>query len=298
MYAAAVRGINYLIHLLEDCATSDRQLLIGFFVGLDTSSHPFLAQNPSVRFVVRWLIASVYDSIETDAAVPGFDLGLLCDLHFATRYLPSRQRAALEPLLAEARRSLQLHRRRYLSRQRRACARVAHRSARSKAVGPRINWEGRLLEVLDQRHAEVLGLALDNDAYYSSAVRELKTLSFCRAYELELFNLLTHTSYGLSLWHRRPVYGNNTAESLCTHGLEFLDWLQAASPYRDDPEILAGCADAFLKGGPFAWGWTSHLGNIVRILLDTQASDGGWATARSEPRGLAGDDLYACYHPV
>lgn len=298
LYAAAVSGINYLIRLLECCSTADRHLLIGFFVGLETSSHPFLAGNPSIRAVVSWLIAGVRDSIQTDAAAPDFDLALLCDLHFAVPYLPAAQQAWLRPRLAQARRSLHLHRRRYLARQRRALEPASRRSGGAATRRRRIYWDQRLVEVLDQRHAQVLGLALDNDAYYRATVRELETIPFRRANALELFNLLTHTSYGLSLSHRRPMYGNPTAGRLCARGVAFLDWLRASGLYRDDPEVLAGCADAFLKGTSRAWNSTPHLGGVLRLVLDTQAADGSWTADGSEPAGLAEDDFYFRYHPV
>jgi len=92
------------------------------------------------------------------------------------------------------------------------------------------------------------------------------------------------------------MYGNNTAESLSAHGLAFLDWLRARGHYEDDPEILAGCADAFLKGGPLAWDSTPHLGRILQLVLDTQALDGSWSKDCSEEQSP--DDLYSLYHPV
>ncbi len=298
VYRAALAGVNHLVRLLHGHRGLEDHLL-AICVDLETSLHPFLAENRHLRALVselvRTLVAEIEDSPEA-LSPPSWDLYLLGTLQLALPQLPAGERRRPQRLLAGVRRRLrEVPPRRYTAVESAPAARIGERDGSGEA-----RWERWLHRVVEARYAHGLGAELDLDRFYARSASRIEAVPFSPDYALELFNVLTHIAYAMSFYNRIPLSGDPVADRLADHGLRYLAWLQERDLYARDPEILAGFVDAFLKGTCRAYDATPWWGSIVRLLLDTQHSDGGWgeATGVSAPGDLEPDALYAVYHPT
>jgi hypothetical protein len=284
VYRSALAGLDYLVRFLGGHGIADHLLSIS--VDLETSLHPFLADNRHMRANVARLARTLMAELEEtpDAILPdSWDLYLLGSLRHAEPQLAPAERRRSRQVLDPIERRL---------RATDAC-RYRALDAVSTDDDAEEAWERWLHQVVEARYAHDLGAAVDLESFYERTVADLTEIPFAPGYALELFNVMTHAAYGLSAYNRIPLRGHAVANRLADHGLSFLGWLRDHDLYANDPEILAAFVDAFLKGTSRGYGSTPEFGSIVRLLLDTQESDGGW-----HPNNAEAEDLYPLYHPT
>ncbi|MGH9465366.1 MAG: hypothetical protein ACRD0X_06930 [Thermoanaerobaculia bacterium] len=299
LYRAALAGLDFLVRFLGRHGITDH--LLAICADLETSLHPFLADNRRMRGNVARLARIHVAELEATPEPDSWDLYLLGSLsHAEPQLAPAVRRRSRRILEAIAERL-----RAAPGFDDGGVASVVIESFAASGTRPAVEpdaeeaWEHWLHQVVEARYAHDLGAQIDLDAFYARTVADLVEIPFARSYALELFNVMTHAAYGLSAYHRIALRDHAVANRLADHGLSLLRWWREQGLYPDDPEILAAFVDAFLKGTSRGYGSTPEFGSIVRLLLDTQGSDGGWHPNDGAGEGASEEmDLYPLYHPT
>lgn len=308
VYRSVLRGLRFIVDLLNDHDIEDLRNLFAIFVNLQTSLNPFLSKNPYFRTITATLAQQIAGEVEDEISDDYEDVMLLCDLHHAVPALPARQRRSLKGLLRRAEECL--HKDdpyRYVLKDNpvteafRAGDNIALTEKDLDGGDPEETiWALWMYQVLEVGCCAFLGFDVDVERFYERTVLEIVEIPFREGYEIDLVNVMTHASYGMTLFNRRPMFGNAAATRLAAHGVKLFEWLERNSLSNDDAELLAEFLDGFLKGPSLGYNSDPCFGTITERVLDSQEAEGNWAPVELDDDDYdnATDYLYDLYHPT
>lgn len=298
VYKSVLEALNFTFGFLNQNQMAADDDFLSLYIEFQTSLNPFLSQNTHVESAISSLTSTVVSDVERDLSSNFDNLCVLCDLKFAIHILPAKEQSKLRMLLRKAYKIVKNiefdFEENLIVKTLRECGDIPDGTEYEDA------WEQWLLQVVDVRYADFLGLDVHADEYYQKTVAQIVEIPFCEKYLYELQNLITHASLGMSGFNRILRYRHADMDKLASRGMAFFSWLESNHLHSEDPETIGGCLDAFWKGPSRYYDSDPRIGRITDRLLESQRNDGSWRAEdhRRSDWDTEADYLYSQYHPT
>lgn len=298
VYDSVLSALNFTFRFLNQNENADEDDFLSLYVEFQTSLNPFLSQNTHIESAISSLALTVASRVEKELSPSFDDLCVLYDLKFAIPVLPMKQQLQLRILLRKA---YQIVRHIGFDIAENLIIRTLRENG-DVPIGAEYEdaWEQWLLQVVDVRYAEFLGLDVHAEEYYRITAAQIAEIPFREKYLYELYNVSTHASLGMSGFNRVSRHRNAAMDKLASRGMAFFSWLDSNHLHSEDPETIGGFLDAFCKGPSRYYDADPRIGTIFHRLLESQRNDGSWRAEdhRRSDWDTEAEYLYSQYHPT
>jgi Fe-S-cluster containining protein len=317
LYASILKGFNHLIRFSSYLAVMGNMVeegqpwlletnLLEMLASFETSSNPYIARNPYLQPVKRYLAGVALELLAeclSDAGKPEDDFNvhrLLTRLWPVVPSLPPELRKRFEALAITVRERLQ---RSNLELYVRPDNPVEARRLQGKRLNSSRAWEEWERQALDMRYAAAAGFKrLKLAEYYRRSIDELERLPFRESYGLELYLVVVSLARSMSFDNRiarTEMPYQRAAEQLASYGARLFKQMDEVwGDENVDLPLLAEFSSSIYKGLGVGYDADQNFGLIVHRVLSSQLPDGSWGTnpLPSDAKEAQEDHLYQMYY--